>query len=57
MKPEMPKPRGRPRVDEPGSRVSTWMTVGEHDRLIALAKQQDQSVSKTLRDLVILRLK
>lgn len=47
---------GRPRVDEPRASVSTWLPAGAHDRLIALAKREEQSISATVRRLLILRL-
>ena len=43
------KRRGRPPVAEPGSAVCTWLRQTEHDRLIALARQQGQSVSALVR--------
>lgn len=51
------KPRGRPRVEEPGSTVSVWLPIGAHDRLIELAKREDKSISATARQILILRLK
>lgn len=52
-----PRPRGRPRVDEPRSTVSTWLPAHAHDRLIELAKRNEQSISATVRQLLILRLR
>lgn len=49
---DAPKPRGRPRVDEQGSSVSTWLRPSEHDRLIKLANQREQKVSALVRDLL-----
>ena len=51
------KPRGRPKVDEPGSAVTTWLKHGEHDYLIRLAREREQSISSLVRSLLILRLK
>lgn len=48
--------RGRPRVEEPRSSVSTWLPASYHDRLIEMAKQRDQSVSSLVRYLLTLRL-
>lgn len=48
--------RGRPRVTEPRAAVSTWLPAGAHDRLIELAKEQEQSISATIRQLLILQL-
>lgn len=50
------RPRGRPRVEESGASVSTWLPAGAHDRLIELAKREEQSISATVRRLLILRL-
>lgn len=48
--------RGRPKHDEPGSSVTAWLRAGEHDRLIALAKQEDKTISALVRELVKLRI-
>jgi len=37
--------------------VSTWLPAGAHDRLIELAKREEQSVSATIRQLLIFQLK
>lgn len=50
------RPRGRPRVKEPHSSVSVWLPTKAHDRLIQIARQQEQSISATVRQLLILRL-
>jgi predicted HicB family RNase H-like nuclease len=58
MKPTVQKSRGgRPRLAEPRSTVSARLPVAVHDRLIQIARAQDQSVSATVRQLLILRLK
>jgi len=54
---EVQKSRGRPRVEEPRRAFSIWLPANQHDRLIELANQREQSVSKTVRQLLILRLK
>jgi len=48
--------RGRPKVEEPGSPVTAWLRQGDHDALIRLAKQQDQTVSRLVRELLKLKL-
>lgn len=53
----VPRPRGRPRVEEPHATVSTWLPASYHDRLIQLANQQEVKVSALVRTLLILRLK
>jgi hypothetical protein len=50
------KPRGRPRVEEPGSSVSTWLPASYHDRLIHMANQREVKVSALVRTLLIMRL-
>ena len=54
---EDPRPRGRPRLDVKGSSVSTWLSPGEHDRLIRLAKMRELSVSALVRDLLNIKLR
>ena len=57
----MKRPPGRPpgttRVAEPSSSVSVWLPASAHDRLIELAKREEQSISKTVRDLLKLKLR
>jgi hypothetical protein len=48
--------RGRPKLEEPGGPVSTWLRNGDHDRLIALARREQKSVSAFVRDLVKRRI-
>jgi hypothetical protein len=36
--------------------VSVWVTASQHDALIQHAKQQEQSLSKTVRDLLAAKL-
>jgi hypothetical protein len=55
--PEEKRPRGRPKLTEPRSTVSVWLPAKAHDRLIQLAKQQEQSISATVRELLRLRLR
>ena len=52
-----PGKRGRPRVPEPGSSVSTWLRRGEHDALIRLAQQHETTVSSLVRQLLKLRIR
>jgi hypothetical protein len=54
--PAPPRPRGRPRNIEPGSTISTWVSASEHDRLLRLAQRREESLSATVRRLLILRL-
>lgn len=53
---EQKRQRGRPRVEEPGSTVSTWLPKSEHDRLIAIATRRGDSVSAIVRRLLTVRL-
>lgn len=52
-----PRRRGRPRVSEPRSTVSTWLPAHAHDRLIQIAKREERSISAVVRQLLIFRLK
>jgi hypothetical protein len=51
------RPFGTCRVSEPRHGVSVWLPASIHDRLIKLANRQEQSVSATLRELLIMRLR
>lgn len=48
--------RGRPRVADPVSPVSTRLPTPTYDRLIALANRREVSVSALIRQIVILQL-
>jgi hypothetical protein len=50
------RPPGSTRVLEPRATVSVWLPASAHDRLIALAKKEEQSISKTVRELLKLKL-
>lgn len=54
---DAPKRRGRPRVAEPRSSVSTWVPASYHDLLIKIAQRNDKSVSSVVRSLLMLQLK
>ena len=47
---------GRPRSEEPGTTVCTWLPQHAHDRLVRLANKQETSVSSLVRQLLIPRL-
>jgi len=51
-----PKPRGRPVVEAPLSRLSVRVPPVMHDRLARIAIQQDRSVSAIVRQLLARRL-
>ena len=51
-----PKPRGRPRQEDTGERVSTYVRSSDYDRLVRLARQSDKSLSRLIRDLLRLKL-
>lgn len=53
---DSPRPRGRPKADEPGSTVSSWFSAQEHDRLIRLAEEKETSVSALVRELIVPKL-
>jgi hypothetical protein len=46
------RPRGRPRVDEPRSVISTRVRPKHHDLLVRLADERSTSVSAVMRSLV-----
>lgn len=50
------RPRTVCATGENGSVVSTYLPAAYHDRLVKLAQLHDQSVSATVRQLLILRL-
>ena len=52
-----PRRRGRPRCEEPRSSVSTWVPASYHDRLIKMAQNNDVSVSRLVRSLLMIQLK
>lgn len=56
MTPQDPK-RGRPRVEEPATRISTYIRNADYDRLVRLALKQDQTVSSLVRELLKLKLR
>lgn len=51
------RPHGSTRIEEPRSSVSVWLPASAHDRLIELAKKEEQSISKTVRELLRLKLR
>lgn len=48
---------GRPRVEEPGTRLTTYVRTSDYDRLVRLALKQDRPVSAIVRDLLKLKLR
>ena len=51
------KKRGRPKVEQRLSSVSTNIPPDVHDRLIQQAKREEITVSRLIRRLIIFRLK
>jgi hypothetical protein len=51
-----PRRRGRPRVEQPRSSVSTWIPANYHDLLIKIAAERETSVSALVRSLVLAQL-
>jgi hypothetical protein len=48
-----PRARGRPKTEEPaGTSVTTWLRISEYDRLMALAKREEQTLSALVRELL-----
>lgn len=52
-----PRKPGRPKAESRGSTVCTWLRQQEHDRLVKLAKQTDQSVSSVTARLLRMMLR
>lgn len=52
-----PRPRGRPRVSEPGTSVSTWLRTDDADKLMRLASKNDQTVSSVVRQILADKLR
>jgi len=48
--------RGRPRVEEPRSSVSTWLPVSVHDRLISIASAREISISELVRESIVITI-
>ncbi len=48
---------GRPKAEQPSTSVSTWLKIAEHERLVKLAQDREQSVSSLVRQSVIFLLK
>ena len=58
MSGEPPKrPRGRPRVDEPGQVLATYVRTSDYDRLVKLALKHDRTVAALVRELLHLKLR
>ena len=49
---EPPKRRGRPKAPDRKVPATTWLRPAEHEKLLALAKRHEVSVSRVLRHLV-----
>ena len=52
-----PRRRGRPRVEDPMSAVSTRVPSSYHDRLVKLAAQKDVSVARLVRSMLMIQLR
>jgi hypothetical protein len=51
-----PRPRGRPRAQEPSTPLTAWVKTSEYDRLVRLANKRETTVSSLVRDLIKLRM-
>lgn len=45
-----PRKRGRPRAQEPGVRLTTWINASDYDQLLRLANAREQSLSSLVRE-------
>ena len=52
-----PKRRGRPRAEDPGVSVGTWLRNRDYDRLLRLAQHQDKSLAALIRDVLRMKLR
>lgn len=52
-----PRPRGRPRVDNPRTSISTRLTPADADKLIQLASRHDMKVSALVRKIIESKLR
>lgn len=48
---------GRPKVDDPGQALATWVRSSDYDRLVRLALKTDRTVAALVRDLLKLKLR
>lgn len=48
--------RGRPRLPEPGVRLSTWLPASEYDQLCRLAAEREMHLSSLVRWLLWLEV-
>lgn len=55
--PRRGRPLGSTTVTEAHTSVMCWIPASLHDRLIALAQREEQSISATIRALLILKLR
>jgi hypothetical protein len=51
-----PRKGGRPRVDEPGHSLTTYVRTSDYDRLVRLALKHDRTVAALVRELLKLKL-
>jgi hypothetical protein len=51
-----PQRRGRPPAKEPGTALSTWVPASQYDRLCKIAAQHDMTVSRLVRQVLIVCL-
>lgn len=52
VEPDIRRSPGRPKNDDPGATVCTWLPSREHDKLIRLANKHETSVSAIVRLLI-----
>jgi len=52
-----PNKGGRPRAEVPGTRITTWVSTPDYDRLFRLAQKHDTSISGIVRALLNLKLR
>ncbi len=52
----IPRPRGRPHAEEPGTSLSVWIPTKYFDRLSQIAQGHDVSMSHVARQILVLQL-
>jgi hypothetical protein len=50
-----PPTRGRPKVEDPTTPITAWISTSEYDRLVRLANARGESLSGLVRDLLKLK--
>lgn len=52
---DAPNPGGRPKADEPGTSLTTWVPLSEYDRLCRMANHRGETLSSLVRQMLKVR--